>query len=645
MSDSVIVSSGLESGLFIGIGTSLIVESGGTVLDTTVLAGGEILVAVGGVADDTQLTPGGTGIVTSGGLASGTKVESAAIFQVSAGGSDAATLVQSGGTMITSGAADQGITAESGAVLSRTVIVSSGEVFSGGTVVSGERLDVLSGGVVLDADVQSGGYVAVESGALVSDSLIESGGYVGVSGGSAIGTEVSASGQLAVTSGLASATTVASGGFLFLSNSLAINTTSAAGAILITISGLGAGESLSGTSISAGTSLIVSSGASTSAIQVLSGGTMMVSAGGIETGTTVAAGGLDYVSGVSQDAVIAGYIDLASPDGVLDNAHFISGGSGRVNNFDTVNNVTIGGSALLTDYGGLSGTATFEDQGRLVLYDNTITAPLVDFDHVGNSVDLTGYAYARGAFAVAEGDVLVLQERGVTTTFALAGDYTGVTFSVASDSLTGGTLISVASAPCFAQGTRIDTPAGPRPVEALRPGDLVTRQDGSAAPVIWIGHRRLDCRRHPAPDQVRPVRIAPDAFGPGLPRRPLLLSPDHAVWWEGVLIPVKHLVNGRSVRPLPSTTVTYFHVELAHHDIILAEGLAVESYLDTGDRSAFQDGAEPMQLHPIFGQDAALTRDALSCAPLCVTGPEVNRLRRLLGHGAAQSSRPIHALS
>lgn len=32
---------------------------------------------------------------------------------------------------------------------------------------------------------------------------------------------------------------------------------------------------------------------------------------------------------------------------------------------------------------------------------------------------------------------------------------------------------------------------------------------------------------------------------------------------------------------------TYWHVELAGHEVILAEGLAAKSYLETGNRAAF----------------------------------------------------------
>ena len=41
----------------------------------------------------------------------------------------------------------------------------------------------------------------------------------------------------------------------------------------------------------------------------------------------------------------------------------------------------------------------------------------------------------------------------------------------------------------FTHGTRIDTPDGPRPVEALAAGDLVTTLDNGSQPVRWTGRR------------------------------------------------------------------------------------------------------------------------------------------------------------
>jgi hypothetical protein len=79
---------------------------------------------------------------------------------------------------------------------------------------------------------------------------------------------------------------------------------------------------------------------------------------------------------------------------------------------------------------------------------------------------------------------------------------------------------------------------------------------------------------------VWPVRVAAGAFGPARPTRDLYLSPDHAVFVEDVLIPIRCLVNGDTVVQCPVDEITYYHVELACHDIVLAEGLTVESYLD-----------------------------------------------------------------
>jgi hypothetical protein len=144
---------------------------------------------------------------------------------------------------------------------------------------------------------------------------------------------------------------------------------------------------------------------------------------------------------------------------------------------------------------------------------------------------------------------------------------------------------------CFAAGTRILTDRGELPVEHLLPGNLVLARvgDGQAAlrPVVWIGHRRIDCRRHANQADAWPVRVRAGAFGARQPHRDLWLSPDHAVFAAGVLIPIRRLINAATVVQEPVASVTYWHVELARHHMILAEGLPCESYLDTGNRGAF----------------------------------------------------------
>jgi hypothetical protein len=173
------------------------------------------------------------------------------------------------------------------------------------------------------------------------------------------------------------------------------------------------------------------------------------------------------------------------------------------------------------------------------------------------------------------------------------------------------------------------------PVERLRIGDRLLTADGPPGAVIWIGHRRLDCRRHPDPELVWPIRIAAGAFAPGLPARDLLVSPDHGVWVAGALIPARLLVNHRSISQARATgMVTYFHVELARYALLLAEGVPAESYLDNGNRAIF-DNAELTALHPDLSTAAhgqTLTTAAAEVFPIW------QRLARRAGLAAVEDA-------
>jgi hypothetical protein len=195
--------------------------------------------------------------------------------------------------------------------------------------------------------------------------------------------------------------------------------------------------------------------------------------------------------------------------------------------------------------------------------------------------------------------------------------------------------------PCFATGTRIATPQGEVAVETLRPGNEVLTVMGEALPIIWVGQRLIDCASHPEPERVRPICIQAHAFAQGAPHRDLLLSPDHAILAQGVLIPAKQLVNGTTIRQLDSLTVTYHHIELPRHAVIISEGLPTESYLDTGDRTSLGIGqAVPRERHALGlqGPEAQLIRDALACAPIRIVGPEVEQVRRRLGTRAGNAT-------
>jgi hypothetical protein len=236
------------------------------------------------------------------------------------------------------------------------------------------------------------------------------------------------------------------------------------------------------------------------------------------------------------------------------------------------------------------------------------------------------------------GDVIIVDTTAAAT-FSQSGSVVSViengttigalTFATAAQALvaasTPGALVN--GMPCFVAGTRISAERGEVPVEELCVGDRVqvVGTASSSRPITWIGWRTVNCTRHPDPQQVWPVRIASGAFGPGRPVRDLYLSPNHAVYFGDVLIPVKHLINGSTIAQSPVDEVSYYHVELLRHAVLLAEGLPAESYLDIGDRPNFANSGGPVALHPDF---ASRMWDAAGCAPLVVTGPALEAARR-----------------
>lgn len=157
---------------------------------------------------------------------------------------------------------------------------------------------------------------------------------------------------------------------------------------------------------------------------------------------------------------------------------------------------------------------------------------------------------------------------------------------------------------CFTRGTRIATPHGPRPIEALRPGDRIDTADNGPQPILWIGQRRMSGARLYAMPHLRPVRIRALTLGDGRPQGDLLVSPQHRMLVRGaaadalfgtpeVLVRALDLVNDRSVGVDHTVReVTYVHVLLEAHQIVFANGVPAESF---HPQSAALDTLDPDQ--------------------------------------------------
>ncbi|OAG75385.1 outer membrane protein [Acetobacter malorum] len=194
-----------------------------------------------------------------------------------------------------------------------------------------------------------------------------------------------------------------------------------------------------------------------------------------------------------------------------------------------------------------------------------------------------------------------------------------------------------ATVTCFLAGSMIRTAKGDVAVEDVRVGDLVLTVTAGREvyqPVIWAGYQTATVRADLPDDEAGyPVRIRAGALAEGVPYKDLLITPEHCLFLNGRFVPVRMLVNGRSIfydRTL--TQYTYYHVETAQHAVIMANGMLTESYLDTGNRGTFAQAGKVATLGAgprSWAQHAAV--------PLAVAREEVEPMFRALAARAAQS--------
>jgi len=278
---------------------------------------------------------------------------------------------------------------------------------------------------------------------------------------------------------------------------------------------------------------------------------------------------------------------------------------------------------------GLSGfqnvDVTFGSAGNeTLLVDNvntTLGAVISGFTAGGDVIDLTGIGTNGTLGPINSNTVTVTGSLGSVT---LKLDGTDSTNLVAVSDNVNGTLVRVA---CFCRGTRIVTDRGDMPIEDLQIGTRVITLSGEALPVKWIGRRSYDPRFAAENAAILPIRIAAGAFGENLPARDLFVSPEHALYVDGVLVAARLLVNGSSIRQVQGVeSLEYFHIELERHQVLFAEGMPAESYVECGNRGMFHNAHQFAALYP---DDA--TPSFYFCAPRVEEGsPELGRIRASL---------------
>ena len=144
-----------------------------------------------------------------------------------------------------------------------------------------------------------------------------------------------------------------------------------------------------------------------------------------------------------------------------------------------------------------------------------------------------------------------------------------------------GVKVGVPALVCYLRGTCIRTPEGERRIEELKIGDPVVTISGESKPIKWIGRQRFKKSGKCWPKDFEPIRISRFALDERTPHRDLCVSPNHAIYIDGVLIPAKYLINGINITqcaPEGADIIEYLHIELFAHDVIYAEGATAETF-------------------------------------------------------------------
>ncbi|MYM54558.1 Hint domain-containing protein [Thalassovita mangrovi] len=344
-----------------------------------------------------------------------------------------------------------------------------------------------------------------------------------------------------------------------------------------TLQGGAGGDSLSG---GAGMDYLDYSGSDAAVDIDLGAGT---ASGGHATGDTLA-GGLDGIIGSDWNDTLTGYDGEGADwtnvfyggagDDLIDGA-----GGGDLLYGEDGNDTIIGGAGADLIDGGAGDDVIHAGSGDSAVGGAGNDLFLIDETALGGgTISLDG----------GESD----EPLGDTLDFGGLIDWDDVTYTstdpsalAGSATLSDGTLVEFSNMEdviiCFTGGTMIQTARGARPVEDLRPGDLVLTRDHGMQPLRWIGSRGVT-----GTGNFAPIRFAPGTLGND---RALLVSPQHRMLHKStsanlyfndpeVLIPAKHMIDGSAIQQIEQLRVDYYHLLFDRHEIVFAEGVASESF-------------------------------------------------------------------
>jgi len=162
---------------------------------------------------------------------------------------------------------------------------------------------------------------------------------------------------------------------------------------------------------------------------------------------------------------------------------------------------------------------------------------------------------------------------------------------------------------CFAKGTLIDTPDGPRKVEDLQCGDLVDTRDHGPQPIRWAGAKTVLGR-----GAFAPVRIAAGALGN---TQTLFVSQEHRMAVDtsvvemllgtsSALVAAKFLVGLDGITQTDRAEISYHHLLFDAHQIIRSAGCWSESFFLASNSVAALDRDAQREVFALFPEIAQM---------------------------------------
>jgi hypothetical protein len=228
------------------------------------------------------------------------------------------------------------------------------------------------------------------------------------------------------------------------------------------------------------------------------------------------------------------------------------------------------------------------------------TVSLVNGAQAGNIFIVSGALISNALAGMSLFGVLIAQS-GITlnTGSSVLGRMFAQTAAI---TLLGNSItLASTSVVCFLEGTQILTKSGYKSIQNIKAGESIAvkgkingnqRYDVNAPlsleEVKWIGRFKV----YETNSETLPICFKKDSLCRNVPNRDLFVSPNHGILVDGHIHLAKSFVNDSTItQSSDMDTIYYYHIEMAHHSAIIANGVMTESYLDCKNRNEFKETA------------------------------------------------------